>query len=1252
MRHTFSRLFLLWSFSFCCCVCLYAQENFTGINDSVINLSCSQNCSSLKFRVPHLKSSDEYTLTSIPFRPYAFTTPTGNALNLNQDDRFTDVIDLPFPICFYGAASYNKILVGSNGILTFDVSNATCFNAYKIDLPIPSAGAGEQCAVGNTPEQASYYPRASIMGAYVDLDPAQRIVGQRIEWRLEGTAPFRRFVASYNNMAVYGNPTCSQANPTTFQIVVNEGTSVIEVFIARRTCAPGNGSTRNAIIGIQNWDRDKAVTVPGRNATEWAAEKEGYRFVPSGATSRFVRSELLDYNGNLLQTATASEVTPGFMDIQFPNKCFTNPSEKFIVRTTYSGECGSPTPVVVMDTITVNTGTIPLTFTSVNSGCAVGTGSIKANVTPVSGITGPYTYTINPGAVSVTSNNTEETFSNLRAGHYSLTVTSSGGCTKTIPDIEILSTNTFDVTYAVNPPSCLGAQNASITLNPPAGGGPYTYKINGTTRPSNVITGLSGDGTYQIEITAGPSANGCVASVIATIPQGNGSLTGTATPTSTTCAGLNNGSISVAATSGSGPYQYSINNINWQASNVFNNLAPGNYSVWIQEGPCTSTAIPVTVNTGSGLSIAGTATPASCQGVNNGTVTVQLLNGTAPFTVYLNASTVLTTTGSSVVFNNVAAGSYNVMVTDANGCSTSAPGFSVNVGTGGGFTATSTITNVSCFNGTDGNIAITPTGGASPYTFVLNAGLPQNGTGSYTFNNLAANTYTVFVRDAVGCTFAVPDLQLTQPDILTIPAPVIQLPLCAGANDGVVTVSPTGGTAPYTYSLNGGTYQASNVFNVAAGNYAVTVLDAKNCTTTLNNIIVNNPPVLTALIANTSNATCQGGADGLIDVTANGGAGGYQYSIDGSAFQPSNILRVQQGTYTVYVKDANGCSVTVANVTVGLTNTLTYTPQADPAPVCEGSGVTLTINSNATSYSWSASQSALIGSPSSPTTTVQPQANTLFTVNMQLGICSAQDEVLVQVLPAPVADAGVGGEICFGQNYQLQGSGGVRYEWSPQRFLSDAYGASPQVIQPNRTVTYSLTVTDANQCRSLTPAQVTVVVIPPIEVNIAPADTVVYAGAQFQYRVTSIATDYTWTPSTGLSNPAIANPVMTAPDNEGAVVRFRVDASTDAGCKGEGTAIVRVYKGPDIYVANAFSPNNDGKNDVFLPFPVGIRELGYFRVFNRWGQLMFSSRTLNQGWDGRLAGVEQPTGVYTWMIEAVTQDGRKIAKKGTVTLIR
>ncbi|PZR27953.1 MAG: hypothetical protein DI535_08405 [Citrobacter freundii] len=1254
MRHTLRRLLTIWSFCIFCGVSLYAQQNFTGINDSVINLSCGQNCAPLSFKVPHLKSSEDYTVATIPYRPYAFTTPTGNSLDLDKDDMFTDVINLPFPICFYGATTpYNQILIGSNGLVTFDVSNAGCHNAYTIDMPIPNAGRGMQCANTEPEQRKSYYPRASIMGAYIDLNPEVTSAGKKIEWRVEGAAPFRRFVASWNNLAVWNNPSCSANNPTTFQIVVNEGTSVIEVFIAQKICNPGTNAP-NSILGIQNWDRDKAVAVTGRNATVWTAQKEAYRFIPSGTTSRFIRSELLNFTTKqVLQTAVATESSPGVMDIKFPQQCFANPTEKFIVRTVYAGECNSAIPIVIDDTITVNTSTIPVTYTTTKSGCAVGTGSIKATVAAANVNDGPFTYVLNPGAVTIATADPEATFNDLSPGHYSLTVTGKGGCSKTFSDIEVGSTGTFDVSFVANPPSCQGAQNASIVVTAPAGGGPYTYSLNNTPMPSNVITGIFGGFSYLVTVTS--AVPSCKADVtVPTIPLGNGTLTGSAVSTPTTCAGLNNGKIIVTATSGSGPYQYSIDNgANWVASNVFDNLAPGTYSLIIKEGPCISDPLQGIVSVGSGLSINAKSTPASCQGVNNGTVTVEMQNGRPPYTVYLNAGTSITTATNVATFGNVPAGAYNIMVTDANNCTTIAPGFVITVGAGNGVSATASTTDVSCFNGLNGTIQITPVGGSAPYNFSLNGAGAQTSTGIYTYSGLpAADTYSVVVSDAAGCTFTLYPLKVAQPAALDIPPPIIQAPLCNGEGNGSITVTAAGGTSPYTYSLNGGAYQTSNSFKAAAGNYTVRVQDAKACNAQLDNVVVTDPAPLVANVAAITPATCDGGADGTATINATGGSGSYQYSSDGISFQTSNVLKLKSGTYTVTVKDVNGCTTTVTGVNIGLNNNLTFTPMVDPAAACEGSKVNLQIVSNATSYAWTADHPGLITNPAAANLVVQPSANTLFTVTMRLGVCVAEDDVYVPVLPAPVAEAGPDGEICYGQNYQLQANGGVSYEWTPQRFLSDPYSQSPQVLQPDRTITYTLTAIDANNCRSLITDNVVIKVIPPIRVKITPADTVVFAGAQFQFQISSVADNYSWSPATGLDDPAIANPKVVAPMTIGTVIHYRVEASTAAGCKGEGSATVRVYKGPDVYVANAFSPNKDGKNDEFLPFPVGIKQLSYFRIYNRWGQLVFSTTTLQHGWDGRLAGIDQAAGVYTWMIEAVTQAGEKITKKGTVTLIR
>ncbi|HQX96142.1 MAG TPA: gliding motility-associated C-terminal domain-containing protein, partial [Chitinophagaceae bacterium] len=150
---------------------------------------------------------------------------------------------------------------------------------------------------------------------------------------------------------------------------------------------------------------------------------------------------------------------------------------------------------------------------------------------------------------------------------------------------------------------------------------------------------------------------------------------------------------------------------------------------------------------------------------------------------------------------------------------------------------------------------------------------------------------------------------------------------------------------------------------------------------------------------------------------------------------------------------------------------------------------------------------------------------------------------------------------------------------------------------------------------------------------------------------TSQGITYSWKPTTGLSNPFIPNPVVTV-GAAGDEIMYEVAAINADGCKGEGYVRIKVYKGPTIYVPTAFTPNGDGKNDRFTPIPVGIKNYNYFRVFNRWGQLLFSTTRLHEGWDGKILGREQASGVYIWMIEGVGNDNKVITKKGTMTLIR
>lgn len=640
----------------------------------------------------------------------------------------------------------------------------------------------------------------------------------------------------------------------------------------------------------------------------------------------------------------------------------------------------------------------------------------------------------------------------------------------------------------------------------------------------------------------------------------------------------------------------------------------------------------------------------SCSGANNGSITVTPTNGTAPYTYSIDGAPAVAGP-APYTFTNVSSGLHSIVVFDASGCA-SMP-LQASVVAGPPITTTASKTDALCNGGATGTITVAqPTVGSPPFEYSLDG---TNWQTSNVFTGLVAGIYTVYFRESSGCNG---DLSITvaEPTVLASAASTVPV-VCNAQSNGIITASASGGVSPYEYSINGTTWQSSNIFNVPAGVYTIHIRDFNGCTST-QNIAVTEPAVLMANSVNTT-ASCDGGNDGTIVVTANGGNSSYTYSIDGINFQSANQFNVAPGNYTVTVKDNLGCTTSFPTV-VGLTDNMTWTPQTDPT-ICESKSVQLQLNSNATQYAWSPAtglSNATIYNP-----VANPVVTTQYIVTGTLGRCSHDDTVLVNVNTAPVPNAGPDGFICYGQNYRLQASGGTQYTWSPSTYLDNTAVGNP-LSTPPKDIVYTLSImSDANGCASLVTDDMRIDVTPPIKVKTYPYDTIGYPGDQFQLLAVPSDSDvinYSWNPTIGLSNPNsttgagslnIPNPVVTV----GAIgedIQYQVIASTIAGCRGEGYIKVRIYKGPDIYVPTGFSPNNDGKNDKFTPFPVGMKSYNYFRVFNRWGQLLFSTTKLNGGWDGRFGGVEQGSGVYVWMIEGLTKDSRVISKKGTVMLIR
>jgi gliding motility-associated-like protein len=264
---------------------------------------------------------------------------------------------------------------------------------------------------------------------------------------------------------------------------------------------------------------------------------------------------------------------------------------------------------------------------------------------------------------------------------------------------------------------------------------------------------------------------------------------------------------------------------------------------------------------------------------------------------------------------------------------------------------------------------------------------------------------------------------------------------------------------------------------------------------------------------------------------------------------------------------------------------------------------------------------------------------------------------LVHVLAPPVPNAGPDRTICFGGTAQLGGSGGTSYSWSPPTGLSNPNIPNPVVnIATPGTYEYVLTVTNANGCAAVLRDTVKVTILPQLRL-FAGNDTLVALNQPLQLNATDPANsgfvNYLWSPPVGLNNSGIKNPVAlytSLPGSNG--ITYTVVGITANGCTASDDINIKVFAQAGVFVPNAFTPNGDGLNDVVRPILVGIRELKYFSVFNRYGEMVYTTSVQGAGWDGTFKGSRQNQGAYVWQLQAVDLTGNVIMRKGSVILIR
>jgi gliding motility-associated-like protein len=312
--------------------------------------------------------------------------------------------------------------------------------------------------------------------------------------------------------------------------------------------------------------------------------------------------------------------------------------------------------------------------------------------------------------------------------------------------------------------------------------------------------------------------------------------------------------------------------------------------------------------------------------------------------------------------------------------------------------------------------------------------------------------------------------------------------------------------------------------------------------------------------------------------------------------------------------------------------------------ICLGDSVFLNPVSDGLKYAWT--PAATLRSSTSLNPVAKPTTTTTYQVTASIGSCQATNVVKITTIPLPTITLTPNISICYGDTISLLADGGVDFRWSPGSSLSAINIPNP-LAYPKRTTNYQVAVRDDKGCPKPSFANVIVTVAPKVPV-FAGRDTSVVAGQPLQ--LTGSGGDYyLWTPPDALSNPNISNPIATLDED----VRLSLKVTTLQGCYAYDTIQVKVFKTqPDIFVPTAFSPNNDGLNDKLTPIPVGIQQFDYFRIFNRWGQIVFYTNKIGEGWDGRLKALEQGNGSFVWQVRGVDYTGRVIEKKGLVTVIK
>ena len=833
----------------------------------------------------------------------------------------------------------------------------------------------------------------------------------------------------------------------------------------------------------------------------------------------------------------------------------------------------------------------------------------------------PYQYKLNAGALQ-----SSNIFNGLSAGNYIVTIQDSHGCTGNVQFTITQPAIPLDGSVSVTNINCFGASTGRIDLTVTGGVLPHTFLWNNGATTEDIIN-IAG-GSYSVVIT---DANGCKATVTATVTQPASALAGTASVTNVLCFGGTTGAVNLTVTGGTTPYSFTWNN--GASTEDILNVPTGSYSVVITDANSCTASLAATVS-GPSAAVGGSITSqtdVSCFGGNNGTISLSGSGGVTPYEYQLGAGAYQ----SSGTFGSLIAGNYSITVRDANLCTFILP---VTIAQPPIALAGSiTVTNISCFGDISGVCNLTVTGGTSPYTYLW-----SNGALTEDINNISAGNYSVTITDSHGCTIVI-NTAVTQPAVALNGNIISHSDVSVyGGNDGSVTASGSGGTSPYEYRLDGGIYQASGTFSsLTAGTYTITVRDAAMCTYDFTATITQPWIPLTANIITQINVSCQGVSSGTVTVAGWGGTLPYLYSIDGGAFQASGTFgSLSAGTYTITVRDA---ALDIFNIPVTITEAeaLDVTVSGEDVHCFGGNSgsVTATVTGGTETYTYSWNS---LPEQTTPTATGLTAGTYTVTVTDENG-CPATNNVTISQPAADMIVSITQDNIMCSGGTTGSATAAVTGGLEPYTF---SWNTTPE--QTKETATdlsagpYIITITDSYGCIKTGSVNITEPQHLSLESSVTPASCPDSNDGSINLTITGGTGPFNVLWSDGLTGltrsgikPGTYTAAVTDKNNCGETIVVNVEFTFTFGC---------------LVIPQVITPNNDGFNDVWRIKNIDLYPNAEVRIFSRWGKMIFSSKNLSDNpWNGTISGKPAPTDSYHYIL--YLNDGSE-PKSGVISVIR